>query len=143
MDEIERLQFKLMIPADLKEQLENAAHANRRSLSAEMIARLQRTMNEEKFVKSTQSDTGSEDYLARLTSERIKFEALLSQYVNIFQGYTPADITRLFEDYEELRRSVESKSMKDIAKGNDQNYTQIPADNQKPKTAESNSKKAD
>lgn len=41
MSEPLKLQFKLMVPADLKDQLEQAAHENRRSLSGEMIARLE------------------------------------------------------------------------------------------------------
>lgn len=40
MSDPERIQYKLMIPAGLKEQLEEAAHGNRRSLSAEIIERL-------------------------------------------------------------------------------------------------------
>ncbi|MCW0983066.1 hypothetical protein OK142_19765 [Agrobacterium sp. BT-220-3] len=40
MSDPERIQYKLMVPADLKEQLEEAAHGNRRSLSAEIIERL-------------------------------------------------------------------------------------------------------
>lgn len=38
-----RLQFKFLIPAPLKAQLEEAAAAARRSLSAEIIARLEAT----------------------------------------------------------------------------------------------------
>jgi rRNA-processing protein FCF1 len=40
MPEPERIQYKFMIPAPLKEALEEAAHQSRRSLSAEIIARL-------------------------------------------------------------------------------------------------------
>lgn len=36
----ERVQFKLMLPSGLKVALEERAHVNRRSLSAEIIARL-------------------------------------------------------------------------------------------------------
>jgi hypothetical protein len=45
MGENERVQFKLMLPADLKVALEDAAHENRRSLSAEIIARLAETFD--------------------------------------------------------------------------------------------------
>lgn len=37
----DRVQFKLLLPAGLKERLEDAAHAERRSVSAEIIARLE------------------------------------------------------------------------------------------------------
>lgn len=40
MTDNERIQYKFMIPAPLKKRLEDAAHDNRRSLSAEIIARL-------------------------------------------------------------------------------------------------------
>ncbi|MCM2440570.1 hypothetical protein HGO34_12675 [Agrobacterium vitis] len=41
MTETERVQYKIMLPADLKARLEEAAHENRRSLSAEIISRLE------------------------------------------------------------------------------------------------------
>lgn len=41
MSEPEKLQFKFLIPAELKASLEKEAHKNRRSLSAEIIQRLQ------------------------------------------------------------------------------------------------------
>ncbi len=40
MDDEKRVQYKFMIPVSLKERLEEAAHISRRSLSAEIIARL-------------------------------------------------------------------------------------------------------
>lgn len=41
MSDDPRIQYKFMIPESLKTALEDAAHDNRRSLSAEIIARLQ------------------------------------------------------------------------------------------------------
>lgn len=41
MVDISRTQYKFMIPVDLKERIEAAAHDNRRSLSAEIIATLE------------------------------------------------------------------------------------------------------
>lgn len=41
MSDSDRVQYKFMIPARLKERLENAAHEGRRSLSAEIIERLE------------------------------------------------------------------------------------------------------
>lgn len=40
----ERVQYKFMIPSGLKARLEEAAHNSRRSLSAEIIARLEHTL---------------------------------------------------------------------------------------------------
>lgn len=45
MSEVERVQFKLMLPVHMKEALEEAAHDNRRSLSAEIIQRLYTTLD--------------------------------------------------------------------------------------------------
>ena len=39
--EKDRIQYKFMIPQELKSLLEDAAHDNRRSLSAEIVARLE------------------------------------------------------------------------------------------------------
>jgi TolA-binding protein len=41
----ERAQFKLMLPVETKSRLEEAAHENRRSLSAEIISRLEFTLS--------------------------------------------------------------------------------------------------
>ncbi|MCJ9672916.1 MULTISPECIES: Arc family DNA-binding protein [unclassified Neorhizobium] len=55
MSEDDRVQFKLMVPATLKARLEEVASANRRSLSAEMIARLEATLGR---------PTGDDEYLS-------------------------------------------------------------------------------
>lgn len=107
MTDDERIQYKFKLPAALKDTLEGAAAHNRRSLSAEIIARLQRTVDEERFIKAEPGDSGSDAYLARITEERLKLEGLLAQYVSIFKGYTPADIMRMFDDYETLRKTIE------------------------------------
>ena len=44
MADEERIQFKFMIPKLLKTALEDAAHENRRSLSAEIVARLEESI---------------------------------------------------------------------------------------------------
>lgn len=41
MVDTERTQFKMMLPVEIKTRLEEAAHQNRRSLSAEIISRLE------------------------------------------------------------------------------------------------------
>lgn len=43
MSEDDRVQYKFMIPASLKARLEEQAHDNRRSLSAEIISRLEQS----------------------------------------------------------------------------------------------------
>ncbi|MDR2309785.1 MAG: Arc family DNA-binding protein [Brucellaceae bacterium] len=45
MSEEVRVQFKFMIPSSLKLKLEEAAHDKRRSLSAEIIARLENSLS--------------------------------------------------------------------------------------------------
>ncbi|MBF0186581.1 MAG: Arc family DNA-binding protein [Magnetococcales bacterium] len=41
-------QFKLRLPPELKQKIEQAAHENNRSMNAEMISRLESTLQEEK-----------------------------------------------------------------------------------------------
>jgi hypothetical protein len=107
MSDAQKLQFKLMVPADLKESLEDAAHANRRSLSAEMLARLQRTIDEEKLIKAGPKEVAPDDYLGRMVEERLKFEKLLRSYQEIFQNFTPVEITRMLSTYERVREQIE------------------------------------
>ncbi|WP_428029815.1 Arc family DNA-binding protein [Ancylobacter sp.] len=45
MSEDDRVQYKFMIPASLKARLEDQAHENRRSLSAEIISRLEQSFS--------------------------------------------------------------------------------------------------
>lgn len=45
MNDQERVHFKIAIPAELKRRLEHQAVDNRRSLSAEIIARLEMTLD--------------------------------------------------------------------------------------------------
>jgi septal ring factor EnvC (AmiA/AmiB activator) len=52
MSENDRVQFKFMIPAYLKLALEDAAHDNRRSLSAEIIARLEESIHPSEALQS-------------------------------------------------------------------------------------------
>lgn len=49
MSEIERVQYKFMIPVHMKAALEEAAHDNRRSLSAEIISRLYTTLDMDEY----------------------------------------------------------------------------------------------
>ncbi|MCL4217738.1 MAG: Arc family DNA-binding protein [Candidatus Hydrogenedentes bacterium] len=50
MSEDPRIQYKFMIPASMKQRLEDAAHENRRSLSAEIISRLETTLEMDAYV---------------------------------------------------------------------------------------------
>ncbi|QZA80849.1 Arc family DNA-binding protein [Deefgea piscis] len=45
-------QFKLRVPAELREDIEVAAKANNRSMNAEIVARLQSTFNSEAKVSN-------------------------------------------------------------------------------------------
>jgi hypothetical protein len=48
MSKNERVHFKIALPTDLKQSLEHAAVDNRRSLSAEIIHRLSKTVDNDK-----------------------------------------------------------------------------------------------
>lgn len=100
-------QFKLRMTPEIKDAVERAAAANNRSMNAEILARLQRTIDEERFIKAGPGELAPDAYLARMTEERLRFEQLLGQYTAIFQGWTPADIKRMFDDYEALRKKVD------------------------------------
>ncbi|RVH98820.1 Arc family DNA-binding protein [Sinorhizobium meliloti] len=96
----ERVQFKLMIPSDLKEALESAAHENRRSLSAEIIHRLSATVEAdtaEKKEVATAPLTNLDDAAESLSSINAKYEALLSDAQAIHQAYT-ATMKKLLKD---------------------------------------------
>jgi Icc-related predicted phosphoesterase len=57
MSESKRVQYKFMIPEDLKKALEEAAEYNRRSLSAEIVERLQ---------QSVYADSGNDDVVVTM-----------------------------------------------------------------------------
>jgi Arc-like DNA binding domain len=57
-----RTQYKLMIPVELKQKLEQAAALNNRSLSGEVIARLEQTFSVGKRLSDLEQDTESADY---------------------------------------------------------------------------------
>jgi hypothetical protein len=72
MSDDDRVQYKFMIPAALKARLEDAAHENRRSLSAETIARLEASF--EISIDYYRADTAR---LERQQEElRLKIEAM-------------------------------------------------------------------
>ena len=56
-----RVQFKFMIPLDLKKLLEDAALQNNRSLSGELVARLAQTFAVGKRLSDLESDTNASD----------------------------------------------------------------------------------
>lgn len=58
-----RVQYKFMIPTELKEQLEQAAALNNRSLSGEITARLEQTFSVGKRLSDLEQDTQSVDSL--------------------------------------------------------------------------------
>lgn len=69
MVEKERVQFKLMVPAELKARLEDAAHEARRSLSAEIIARLEESLQ----------PTSDRSLLDAMDEQRLMIETLIEQ----------------------------------------------------------------
>lgn len=75
MTEIERVQYKLMLPAQLKSALEESAHDNRRSLSAEIITRLYGSFDaEERSAERSLPSSNSETLIDvdGLTDEQAK-----------------------------------------------------------------------
>lgn len=94
MSEPLKLQFKLMVPSGLKDQLEQAAHENRRSLSGEMIARLEASFT------PTKPTLLLDDLAATFTSNLAKEP-----------GVKEADLKALMEEYA-LHRDAEWKNIK-------------------------------
>lgn len=94
-----------MLPV-MKEQIAHAAAANGRSINAEIVARLQRTLDEERLIKAGPVELVPGDYVNRMAEERQKFEDLLRSYQQIFQGFTPANIAQMLTTYEDLRKEI-------------------------------------
>ena len=74
MSENERVHFKIAIPVELKKKLEHIAVDNRRSLSAEIIRRLEESLlveslSDDDYVptENIHPDTSSEDLVALLS----------------------------------------------------------------------------
>lgn len=103
----EYARYTIRIPQDVYRAIEEAASAANRSVNAEIQARLQRSVDEERFIKAGPGELAPDAYLARMTEERLRFEQLLGQYTAIFKGFTPADINRMFADYEALRKKID------------------------------------
>lgn len=75
MSDDPRIQYKFMIPASMKQRLEDAAHENRRSLSAEIISRLETTLEMDDYVPgpNVQTDETALE-LARALVQRLEQE---------------------------------------------------------------------
>lgn len=69
-----RVQYKFMIPAALKSRIEEAAHSNRRSLSAEVVSAL-----EEKYPEEVYSAERFLALLAELTTAQSLDEMISSE----------------------------------------------------------------
>ncbi len=100
-------QYMLRFPDGMRDALKVAASDNGRSLNAEIVARLQRTIDEERFIKAGSKELAPDDYLSKLTDERRKFEALLHSYQQIFKGFTPDDVSQMYKNYETFREVVQ------------------------------------
>lgn len=88
----DRVQYKFMIPVALKEQLEALAKENRRSLSAEIIERLERSlpapisdteaMLEIARVRLLSAEGDAAQIQKRVQQAKAEFEYWLSQFEN-------------------------------------------------------------
>lgn len=107
MSEDAKVQYKMLIPAPLKEALEEQAHQNKRSLSQEIIARLQASID------GTSEGLPGADLLADLREERARLEKVLAEYVFLFRtdvGGSPEKVREQFEDIQ--RRRAEARAFK-------------------------------
>lgn len=74
----EDAQFKLRLPADLREQVEQSAKNNRRSINAEIVARL-----EEGFLRGLPSESGGSAAAAQPFSDEALEQAVLKAFVAV------------------------------------------------------------
>ena len=80
-----RVQYKFMIPSELKELLEQAATSNNRSMSGELIARLEQTFSVGKRLGDLKQDTEAVNYhISDLVS---RLEALESRVDGLEGGH--------------------------------------------------------
>ena len=101
MSNDDRVQYKFMIPSALKERIEDAAHENRRSLSAEIVATLEEKypapepqgieemLREQtlEFWQMSEGEREAELALIRMITERIMPDAPQSERDRIMSRY--------------------------------------------------------
>lgn len=81
MSEKERVHFKIALPADLKRTLEHAAVDNRRSLSAEIIARLEASLDGK--ASNSAKDEFAEDMFNALIQAAKGDKEMLDTYLSL------------------------------------------------------------
>lgn len=99
MSDEAKIQYKMLLPAPLKEALEEQAHQNKRSLSQEIITRLQASID-----GSSEGLPGA-DLLADLREERARLEKLLAEYVFLFRSDVGGSMDELRKQVDQIQRS--------------------------------------
>lgn len=92
-------QFKLRMTPEIKDAIEAAAARNNRSMNAEILARLQASID------GTTEGLPSADLLADLREERARLEKLLAEYVFLFRTDVGASTEELREQLDHIQRS--------------------------------------
>lgn len=106
MSEDAKVQYKMLLPAPLKEALEEHAHENKRSLSQEIISRLQASID-------GGDGSPNADLLADLREERARLEKLLAEYVFLFRTDVGGSPEKVREQFEHIQRSrAEARAFK-------------------------------
>lgn len=85
MSDSDRVQYKFMIPADLKDQLEEAAARSRRSLSAEIIVRLTESVRKRHVVSDDPLINQREMLRSELVASQAHIEAAQHQIQDLMQ----------------------------------------------------------
>ncbi len=100
-------QFKLRMTPEIKDAIEAAAARNNRSMNAEILARLQASID------GSAAGLPGADLLADLREERARLEKVLAEYVFLFRtdvGGSPEKVREQFEDIQ--RRRAEARAFK-------------------------------
>jgi hypothetical protein len=98
-------QFKLRMTPEIKDAIEAAAARNNRSMNAEILARLQATID------GTTEQSSNSDYLAELRDERVKLEKLLGDYVFLFRTDIGDNLETLREQVDQIHRTREASKL--------------------------------
>jgi hypothetical protein len=93
-------QFKLRMTPEIKEAIEAAALQNNRSMNAEILARLQASID---GTGSTLNAPQS-GYLTELREERARMERLLADYVFLFRTDVGNNLEKLREQVDQIQR---------------------------------------
>lgn len=98
MSEDAKVQYKMLLPAPLKEALEEQAHQNKRSLSQEIITRLQASID------GGGDGLPGSDLLADLREERARLEKVLAEYVFLFRTDVGGSMDELRKQVDQIQR---------------------------------------